>query len=77
VPIAWAGALGFIWTGWGQTSLGGWHLGYVSLSAFAGLAVASVLAAPLGARLAHGLPPRTLKRAFAVLLMAVALWMLH
>ncbi|MFP5357559.1 MAG: sulfite exporter TauE/SafE family protein [Gammaproteobacteria bacterium] len=77
VPIAWAGALGFIWTGWGQTSLGGWHLGYVSLSAFAGLAVASVLAAPLGARLAHGLPPRTLKRAFAVLLVAVALWMLH
>lgn len=75
VPIAWAGTLGFIAAGW-NVSVTGPHLGYVSLSAFAGLVVASVVCAPLGARLAHGLPPRMLKRAFAVLLTGIGVHML-
>jgi uncharacterized protein len=76
MPIAWAGAFGFIWAGWGHAEVPAPALGYVSLSGFAGLAVASVLAAPWGARLAHGLPQRTLRRAFAVMLSAVAAIML-
>ncbi len=76
VPIAWAGALGFIMTGWGHADLPGLHLGYVSLSAFAGLAIASVATAPLGARLAHRLSPRLLQRAFASLLCVIGLKML-
>lgn len=76
VPIAWAGAIGFIVTGWNHADLPGWHLGYVSLGAFAGLAVASVSTAPLGARLAHRLPPQLLKRAFASLLCVIGLKLL-
>jgi uncharacterized membrane protein YfcA len=53
-----------------------WSLGYVSLTAFAGMAVASVSTAPLGAKLAHTLPPLALKRGFAVFLMLVGLKML-
>ncbi|HEY0914338.1 MAG TPA: sulfite exporter TauE/SafE family protein [Solimonas sp.] len=76
LPIAWAGAVGFILSGWDRTDLPAPHLGYVSLHGFLGLAVASVLMAPLGARLAHRLPPRQLKRGFALLLTGVGLKML-
>jgi len=76
LPIAWAGALGFVVAGWERTDLPAPNLGYVSLQGFAGLALASVLLAPLGARLAHRLPPRQLKRGFALLLSGVGLKML-
>lgn len=76
VPIAWAGAIGFVVAGWDVAGRPAPSLGYVSLFAFAGLAVASVLAAPLGARLAHALPPRTLKRAFAALLVIIGVALL-
>ncbi|MDP3859760.1 MAG: sulfite exporter TauE/SafE family protein [Stagnimonas sp.] len=76
IPIAWGGALGFVLSGWRTPGLDGAYLGYVSLLAFLGLAVASVLTAPQGARLAHALPAQTLKRAFALLLASVGLLML-
>nr|WP_282452777.1 sulfite exporter TauE/SafE family protein [Lysobacter sp. CAU 1642] len=47
--------------------------GYVYLPAALGIALASVLFAPLGARLAHRLGGTALKRVFALLLLAVAL----
>lgn len=40
------------------------------------IAACSVLTAPLGARAAHALPVQQLKRAFAGLLMCLALYML-
>lgn len=76
VPIAWAGAAGFVIAGWGEPGLPPWSLGYVSLAGFAGIASASVLTAPLGARLAHRLPPARLKQAFAALLFVIGLRML-
>ena len=76
IPIAWGGALGFVVSGWGLSGLQGPHLSYVSLPAFAGLVVFSVLTAPYGARLAHRLPALTLKRSFAVLLALVGVLML-
>lgn len=76
VPIAWAGALGFVVAGLGVAGRPALSLGYVSVPAFAGLAVASVLAAPLGARLAHRLAPRTLQRLFAGLLVVVGVLLL-
>lgn len=76
VPIAWAGATGFALAGWDAAGVPAPHLGYVSLSAFAALAVASVSCAPMGARLAHAISPKTLRRAFAVLLAVVGLRML-
>ena len=76
MPIAWAGAAGFMLAGRGQSGLPAWTIGYVSLAGFAGIAVASVLTAPLGARLAHTLPPHVLKRAFALMLFLIGLTML-
>jgi uncharacterized protein len=76
VPIAWAGAAGFIAAGWSVAGRPEASLGYVLLPAFAAIAVTSVLVAPLGARLAHRLPPRLLKRAFAVLLLVIGVLLL-
>ena len=51
-------------------------LGYIYLPALAGIVAASVLTAPLGVRLAHGLPVEKLKRVFAVILIIVGTRML-
>jgi uncharacterized membrane protein YfcA len=67
-PIAVAGAAGFMITGWGNELLPPWSAGYINLPAFTGIVVASILFAPLGAKLAHTIPPTLLKRIFAVLL---------
>ena len=76
MPIAWAGAVGFMIAGYGQAKLPDWTLGYVNLAGFVGIAAASVLTAPLGARLAHTLPPKVLKRAFALMLFLIGTGML-
>ncbi len=76
MPIAWAGAAGFAFNGHGVAGLAQWSLGYIDLAAFAGIAVTSVLTAPLGAKLAHGISPKLLKRAFAIFLAGVSLRML-
>ncbi|WP_417292971.1 sulfite exporter TauE/SafE family protein [Desulfovibrio porci] len=75
-PIAVAGTLGYIIGGWGRPDLPALSLGFVNLWALLGLAVASFLTAPLGARLSHSLPTAKLKRGFAVFLILVALKML-
>lgn len=76
MPIAWAGAAGFAYNGLGVPGLAAWSLGYIDLAAFAGIAVTSVLAAPFGTKLAHGISPKLLKRAFAIFLAGVSLRML-
>ena len=75
-PIALAGAFGFMITGWGSEALPPGSIGYVNLPAFAGIVVASILFAPLGAKLAHTIPPKLLKRIFAVLLYILGVRML-
>ena len=74
-PIAIAGATGYVVGGWGASGLPGGSLGFVYLPALAGIVAGSVLTAPLGARTAHRLPVRPLKRIFALLLLALALRM--
>ena len=76
LPIALAGALGFIVTGWSNPDLPAWSLGYVYGPALVGIAIISMLSAPLGARLAHTLPTETLKKVFAVFLALVGIEML-
>lgn len=68
LPIAVAGAAGFVLTGWDEPNLPPLSTGYLYWPAFAGIAVASLLFAPLGARLAHTLPVHLLRRFFAVFL---------
>lgn len=71
-PIAVAGTIGFIYNGWGNVSLPEYSLGFVYLPALAGLVVASMLATPYGVKLSHTMPVKTLKRCFALLLLAMA-----
>ncbi|WP_028238361.1 sulfite exporter TauE/SafE family protein [Stutzerimonas azotifigens] len=73
MPIALFSALGFMYLGWGHEGLPEWSLGYVYLPAVVGIATTSMIFARVGARLAHRLPPRVLKRLFALLLLGVGL----
>jgi uncharacterized membrane protein YfcA len=74
-PIAVAGAAGYLLGGWNASGLPAGSLGYIYLPALAGIVLGSVLTAPLGARTAHRLPVRPLKRVFALLLGVLALRM--
>lgn len=70
-PVAIAGAAGYAIAGLGVPDLPKWSLGFVYLPAFIGISITSVLVAPFGARLAHKLKGPTLRRIFAVFLIAV------
>jgi len=70
-PIAAAGAAGYIWTGLHADGMPAYSVGFVSIPALLGIVCASILTAPLGARLAHWLPVTELKRVFAALLLLV------
>ena len=76
LPIAVAGAVGFVLTGWQNPQLPAGSTGFVYWPAFFGIILTSMLTAPLGARLAHRLPSRTLKKVFAVFLAILGLRML-
>ncbi|MES9868763.1 MAG: sulfite exporter TauE/SafE family protein [Sedimenticola sp.] len=76
LPIAVAGAIGFVVAGWGAAGLPQWSSGYLFWPALLAVVSASVLFAPLGARLAHTLPVGTLKRVFSLLLLVIGLKML-
>ena len=64
--------LGFIWAGWGAPGLPPGSLGYVSLVGAGLMLPSGMLAAPIGARVAHGLPKRKLELAFAAFMATVA-----
>lgn len=70
--IAIPATIGFIWAGWGEAGLPPGSLGYVNLLAAAVVVPASVLSAPLGVKLAHGISRRKLEIAFATFLAIVA-----
>ncbi len=71
-PIAMAGTTGFIIAGWGEPILPSAATGFVYWPAVGGIVVASILTAPVGARLAHLLPAKALKRIFAAFLFVVS-----
>lgn len=71
--IAIPATIGFIWAGWHAAGLPPGSFGYVNLLGTAMIVPASVLAAPLGVRIAHGISRRTLEIAFASFLALVAL----
>ena len=76
VPIAAAGALGYILSGLGSESAP-WMLGWVYLPAFAAIMVASMLFAPIGVKVAHQVAALPLRRGFGVLLVLVSVRMLY
>ncbi|BCL76961.1 UPF0721 transmembrane protein [Jeongeupia sp. HS-3] len=76
LPIAAAGALGYVVSGWGAFELPAGSAGFVYLPALAGIVIASFPMAKVGARLAHRLPVAVLKKCFAALLIVLATKML-
>ncbi len=71
LPIALAGALGFVFFGQTTTNLPAGAWGFVYVPAFLGISAASLLTAQYGAKLAHHLPAALLKQLFALLLLLV------
>ena len=76
LPIAVASAIGFVIAGWNVPGLPAWSGGYVYGPALLGVAIASMLSAPFGAKLAHTLPTIILRRIFAGFLAIVGVIML-
>jgi len=70
------GTLGYVVSGWGNEQLPPGSLGFVSLIGFALIAPTTVLAAPLGARIAHALSRRHLSALFGMFLLLVSIRML-
>ncbi len=71
--IAVPAALGYIWAGWDVPGLPPASLGYVSLLGAGLIIPLSVLTAPIGVRVAHGIDRRKLELAFAAFLTLVAI----
>ncbi len=76
IPVAISGTIGFLIAGLDATHLPEYALGYIYLPAFFGIVLASYFTAPIGARLAHKLPVKILKRFFGVFLILLAIKML-
>lgn len=76
VPLALVGSVGFVLGGWGREGLLAHSAGFVYWPGVLAIVLASVPMAVLGARLAHGLPTRTLKRVFGALLAVVGIELL-
>lgn len=76
LPIAIAGALGFMWFGHqAQVNVPN-TIGYIHIYAFIGISLMSFVTAKLGAKTAHHLSAAMLKKCFAALLTIVGLYFL-
>lgn len=76
LPIALANVAGYIVSGQSATGLPPASFGYIWLPALIVIASCSVFTAPLGAKAAHSLPVKKLKRIFASVLYLLAAYML-
>lgn len=76
-PIALANVVGYVISGQGLQNLPPYSFGYIWLPALGVIAACSVMTAPLGARAAHKLPVKQLKRVFASILYLLAAYMLY
>ncbi len=75
--IALPSTLGFLFSGWGDPGAPPFTIGRVNLAAFAVIVSMTLITAPLGAKLAHGMNPKPLKRVFAGFIILMALNMLR
>ncbi len=76
-PIALANVVGYVISGQGLQNLPPHSFGYIWLPALGVIACCSVLTAPWGAKAAHKLPVKPLKRVFASILYLLAAYMLY
>lgn len=75
-PLALTGALSYAWQGWGNDLLPASSTGFIYWPAFAGIAVASIGFAKIGAQLAHALEAQKLRRIFAIFLCMIGVYFL-
>ncbi len=66
------GVIGFMIAGWGHPMVPPMSVGFVNILGAAIIIPASIVAAPFGVRLAHGLPKRKLELAFAAFMAVVS-----
>lgn len=66
------GAIGFVVAGMGAANLPPLSLGYANLIGFALIVPATMMMAPVGARIAHTIPPHALRLAFAFFLLVTS-----
>lgn len=76
-PIAAANVLGYIVAGQSVQDLPPYAFGYIWLPGLVVVAAASVFTAPLGAKAAHALPVKLLKKVFASILYVLAAYMAY
>lgn len=76
IIIAIFGSVSFIVSGWHYSQVANGFIGFVYWPATLGIAVTSVITAPLGARLGQRINTQWLKRVFAVFLILVSIRML-
>ena len=69
LAISLPGTIGFMVAGYGDARLPPGSLGYVNLIGLALIAPATILTAPLGAKIAHGFSPRVLSVLFGIFLL--------
>jgi uncharacterized membrane protein YfcA len=73
-PIALAGTIGYLWAGRDLALHGSGTFGYLYLPGLVFISLASVLLAPVGARLAHSLDVTRLRQSFAFVLYGVSVY---
>lgn len=74
--VAIFGSIGYIISGWGQTLIPEWSLGYIYLPALLGIITSSSIFAHTGVKYASKLPVASLKKFFAIFLIVVAIKMI-
>jgi uncharacterized membrane protein YfcA len=73
-PIALAGTIGYAWAGRDLPAMPPGSIGYIYLPGLIAISAASVVLAPIGARTAHRMDIRPLRKLFAFVLFALAIY---
>jgi uncharacterized membrane protein YfcA len=75
-PLAFAGTVGYVWAGLDLPQMPPGSVGYLYLPGLVVISIASMCTAPLGARTAHRMDIRPLKKVFALVLYVLAAYFL-
>jgi len=73
LPIAIFSVIGFIFSAWGRNDLPNGSIGFIYLPALIVITLTSTVMAHFGAKLAHRLPAKNLKKIFSLLLFVIGL----
>ncbi len=76
LPIAVAGTLGYLLSGWSETTNTPYMLGFIYVPTFTVISITSALAAPVGAHFTDLLPDAYLKKTFGIICLLLSIKML-